>query len=126
MFFAQVVGGLPHGFFEKTKSNHGVYLLTRVAMVVLVDVVVKMSPKTVVPFVVLDLVCRNDVVVLFGVVAFGEGNWSVVRCFNVPFESCALEGVVHLVERVVIDVESVECTGGEWGFVCVVRLVNQL
>ncbi len=93
---------------------------------VLVNFAVEVSAESVVPFRVLKVVVGDGGVILFGVVASGEGDWSVVGCFCVPVECRALEGVVHLVEWVVVDVESVQCAGGKCGLVGVVRLMDWL
>ena len=76
-------------------------------VVVMVNVAADVSVQSVVPFRVLEVAVGDGGEVLFSVAALDESNWSVVGCFCVPVESRALEGVIHLVEWVVVDVESV-------------------
>ena len=93
-------------------------------VVVLVNFAVEVSAQSVVPFRVLEVVVGDGGEVLFSIAAFDESDWPVVGCFCVPVEGRALESVIHLVEWVVVDVESVQCAGGECCFVGVVRLLN--
>ena len=55
---------------------------------------------------------------------FGESDWSVVGMLC-PLHCGAVEREVHLVQKMVVQVESVQRTGGVDSFVCVVWLMHQ-
>ena len=63
------------------------------------------------PFRVVDVVRWESCVVFFGVAGFGEANGPMVGGVVVPLEGRAVEVVVNLVKRVVVDIKTVQFGG---------------
>ncbi len=60
------------------------------------------------PFKAVDVVGGNGCEFVLGVLLSCETNRSVVREVFEPFQHCGMECVANLVERVVVDVESIK------------------